>query len=357
LAAAVDRLEEGLRADQVLRQALAAELAGPRATAGLLAVLPAVGLLLAAALGADPLQVLLHTPLGLVCLVAGVGLDALGVVWTTRLVARAAVDVALLSGLLPGRSCCCCSPAGGAEVAGLVAAPEAAAGGAAVGLGRLPPRVCGAGRMFTPAGCWPAPSAGGAAELLCRMPLGPLLGEAEAVGGPRLLDRLEPQAEPRRSVPGSLADLPLVLDLLAAVPDGGAPLAARCAPVSTGGRRTAGQRLDTVVAICRRCAPSDAWAAWLAPTSTTRSPLLPGRWPARPTAERPLRLPSAAWPSRPARPPGRRENRPPVAWACSSWHPSACASCRPSCCSAWCRSWPGSPVLCWPHDVPGSPAR
>ena len=34
LAAAVERLEEGLRADQVLRQALAAELAGPRATAG-----------------------------------------------------------------------------------------------------------------------------------------------------------------------------------------------------------------------------------------------------------------------------------------------------------------------------------
>jgi tight adherence protein B len=89
LAAAVDRLEEGLRADQVLRQALAAELAGPRATAGLLAVLPVVGLLLAGALGADPLAVLLHTPLGLVCLVGGVGLDAVGVLWTNRLVRRA----------------------------------------------------------------------------------------------------------------------------------------------------------------------------------------------------------------------------------------------------------------------------
>jgi tight adherence protein B len=89
LAAAVDRLEEGLRADEVLRQALAAELAGPRATAGLLAVLPVVGLVLAGALGADPLHVLLHTPLGLVCLVAGIGLDALGVLWTQRLVRRA----------------------------------------------------------------------------------------------------------------------------------------------------------------------------------------------------------------------------------------------------------------------------
>jgi len=89
LAAAVDRLEQGLRADQALRQALAAELAGPRATAGLLAVLPVVGLLLAGALGADPLSVLLHTPLGLVCLVGGVGLDVLGVLWTNRLVRRA----------------------------------------------------------------------------------------------------------------------------------------------------------------------------------------------------------------------------------------------------------------------------
>ena len=89
LAAAVERLEEGLRAEQAERRALAAELAGPRATAALLAGLPLVGLLLAGALGADPLQVLLHTPLGLVCLVVGLGLDLLGVLWTSRLAARA----------------------------------------------------------------------------------------------------------------------------------------------------------------------------------------------------------------------------------------------------------------------------
>jgi hypothetical protein len=65
-------------------------------------VLPVVGLLLAGALGADPLFVLLHTPLGLVCLGTGIGLDALGVLWTNRLVRRAAGDVALLSGLLAG---------------------------------------------------------------------------------------------------------------------------------------------------------------------------------------------------------------------------------------------------------------
>jgi tight adherence protein B len=89
LAAGVQRLEEGLRADSGQRRAVDAELAGPRATAGLLAVLPVVGLLMAAGLGADPLHVLLRTPLGLVCLVLGLALDGLGLLWTTRLVTRA----------------------------------------------------------------------------------------------------------------------------------------------------------------------------------------------------------------------------------------------------------------------------
>lgn len=89
LADAVERLEEGLRAEQAQRRAVAAELAGPRATAALLAVLPAFGLLLAAGLGADPVDVLLHTQVGVLCLVAGLGLDGLGVLWTNHLVRRA----------------------------------------------------------------------------------------------------------------------------------------------------------------------------------------------------------------------------------------------------------------------------
>lgn len=92
LAAAVDRLEEGLRAAQGQRRAVEAELAGPRATAAMLALLPLAGLALAAGLGADPLQVLLHTPTGLLCLVAGVSLDLLGLHWTGRMVARATPD-------------------------------------------------------------------------------------------------------------------------------------------------------------------------------------------------------------------------------------------------------------------------
>lgn len=89
LAAAVERLEEGLRAAQAQRLAIAAELAGPRATAQLLAALPVVGMGLAAALGAHPLHVLLATPVGLGCLAAGVALDAAGVLWTQRLTERA----------------------------------------------------------------------------------------------------------------------------------------------------------------------------------------------------------------------------------------------------------------------------
>jgi tight adherence protein B len=89
LAAAVERLEEGLRADSARRRAVEAELAGPRATAGLLAVLPVAGLLLATGLGADPVDVLLSTPLGLACLTGGLLLDGAGLWWTGRLVARA----------------------------------------------------------------------------------------------------------------------------------------------------------------------------------------------------------------------------------------------------------------------------
>lgn len=89
LSTGVQRLEEGLRAAEGQRRAVAAELAGPRATAALLAALPVAGIALAAALGADPLRILLGTPAGVVCLLLGLSLDALGLLWANRLVARA----------------------------------------------------------------------------------------------------------------------------------------------------------------------------------------------------------------------------------------------------------------------------
>jgi tight adherence protein B len=89
LAAAVDRLDDALRAEREQRLAVESELAGPRATAGLLAVLPLAGIALASGLGAHPVHVLLHTSVGLACLVTGIGLDLLGVWWTGRMVAAA----------------------------------------------------------------------------------------------------------------------------------------------------------------------------------------------------------------------------------------------------------------------------
>lgn len=89
LASAVERLADGLRARRAQERAVEAALAGARASAVLLSVLPLGGVALAAGLGAHPAHVLLHTPLGIGCLVTGVGLDALGLWWTGRLVSRA----------------------------------------------------------------------------------------------------------------------------------------------------------------------------------------------------------------------------------------------------------------------------
>lgn len=89
LAAGLDRLEGALRAERDQRSDLRAQLAGARATAVMLAGLPALGLLLGVALGADPLHVLLHTGAGLGCLLAGGVLESLGVWWVTRIVRAA----------------------------------------------------------------------------------------------------------------------------------------------------------------------------------------------------------------------------------------------------------------------------
>ncbi|MDG9726342.1 MULTISPECIES: type II secretion system F family protein [unclassified Streptomyces] len=86
LAAGLDRLEGALRAERDQRSDLRAQLAGARATAVMLAGLPALGLLLGVALGSDPLRVLLHTGAGLGCLLAGGVLEGVGVWWVSRIV-------------------------------------------------------------------------------------------------------------------------------------------------------------------------------------------------------------------------------------------------------------------------------
>jgi len=84
---AVGGIEEGLRAESARLRATEVELAGIRATILLLAALPFFGLALGLALGANPLNTLLHNTFGQLGLVLGVSLDLVGLLWTDRLVA------------------------------------------------------------------------------------------------------------------------------------------------------------------------------------------------------------------------------------------------------------------------------
>ncbi|MFD7696467.1 type II secretion system F family protein [Streptomyces sp. NPDC059805] len=86
LAAGLDRLEAALRAERDQRADLRAQLAGARSTVVMLAGLPVLGLLLGAAMGADPLHVLLHTGAGFGCLAVGGVLEGAGMWWAARIV-------------------------------------------------------------------------------------------------------------------------------------------------------------------------------------------------------------------------------------------------------------------------------
>ncbi|MER5970290.1 type II secretion system F family protein [Streptomyces sp. NPDC002055] len=89
LAAGLERVADALRAERAQGEELEAQLAGTRATAVMLALLPLVGLLMGSALGAEPLRVLLHTPAGWMCLLVGGALEYAGLVWTARVVRAA----------------------------------------------------------------------------------------------------------------------------------------------------------------------------------------------------------------------------------------------------------------------------
>lgn len=92
LADALDRVADGMRADETHRAHVRAQLAGPRATARLLAGLPLFAALMSSGLGLSPLHVLLSDGVGRCALAAGVLLDTIGLVWTARLAASAERD-------------------------------------------------------------------------------------------------------------------------------------------------------------------------------------------------------------------------------------------------------------------------
>jgi tight adherence protein B len=89
LATPAARLAAALRDEAQVRREVAAQLAGPKATAVLLAALPAVGLLMGVALGARPLHLLLGTAAGPALLVPGLLLELVGLLWTLQIARRA----------------------------------------------------------------------------------------------------------------------------------------------------------------------------------------------------------------------------------------------------------------------------
>lgn len=85
----LDRVARTLTSDEELEGERRAALAGPRSTATVLRWLPVLGVVLGAALGADPLGVLLDGGPGALSAFAGAVLLAVGNTWTARLVAAA----------------------------------------------------------------------------------------------------------------------------------------------------------------------------------------------------------------------------------------------------------------------------
>ncbi|MEV6694526.1 hypothetical protein AB0M35_23940 [Micromonospora sp. NPDC051196] len=85
LADLIERIEADARSTDRGVAAAAAQAAGARATAWLLAALPLGGIGLGYGIGVDPLQVLLHTPIGGGCAVAAVALQVVGLLWADRL--------------------------------------------------------------------------------------------------------------------------------------------------------------------------------------------------------------------------------------------------------------------------------
>jgi tight adherence protein B len=85
LAVSLERLTAAARSAEEVRVQLQAHLSAPRATARMLALLPAIGILLGMSLGGDPLGWLLGTPVGRLCLAGGLVLTGLGLWWVHRI--------------------------------------------------------------------------------------------------------------------------------------------------------------------------------------------------------------------------------------------------------------------------------
>lgn len=89
----VEQLAEGMDEASELHAAVETAAAGPKLTQVVLALLPFGGLGLGQMMGVSPLATLAGTPLGWLCLVAGLSLLAVGWWWSTRLIHGVISDV------------------------------------------------------------------------------------------------------------------------------------------------------------------------------------------------------------------------------------------------------------------------
>jgi Flp pilus assembly protein TadB len=253
LADVLERIEADARGADRARATAAAQTAGARATAWLLAGLPLGGIGVGYAIGADPLAVLLHTPIGAACAAGAVGLQLVGLAWTGRII-RAASGAAGWGVVRPG-----------------VVRPGVDRRGA-VGPGVVRPGVVGPGvvgpgvdrrradgRSVARRRC--AAALGGIAAAFM---LGGWLGVLAGAGVAAALDlglRRLPQAAERSHRAAGSAELPLAADLLAVALRGGAPVDRAAAAVSDALPGPIGDRLAWVGRVLQLGGtPAEAWA-------------------------------------------------------------------------------------------------
>lgn len=89
LADALDRIGEAMSHEHEIAAEVDGQLASVRATASVLATLPAVAVALGHLLGAEPLSVLLGSSIGVACLVVGAAFASVGWWWLTHQVESA----------------------------------------------------------------------------------------------------------------------------------------------------------------------------------------------------------------------------------------------------------------------------
>lgn len=90
LAPALDQVARALAAEESVRRVVNGELAAPRATGQVMAVLPFAGVGIGYLVGGDPVAFLTSGPAGWTCLLVGTGLAAAGVIWIEWLAGRSA---------------------------------------------------------------------------------------------------------------------------------------------------------------------------------------------------------------------------------------------------------------------------